>query len=204
MVDKICDKLMDRVKIKMPEVDEERAEIIRYGFELMIGETPKIVLMIALAALLGKMKYFLISALVICIYRTFSGGIHLKTHIGCIFGTAFLYLGNVYISEALVFTNPIYRNVFYIGVFIFAIAMVSLYAPADTDAVPILRKKDRMKRKILSYLSIIATLISAFMINDYVISNLCVIGILLQTITITKFSYKIFKVKFGYFEYIKG
>ena len=30
--------------------------------------------------------------------------------------------------------------------------MIKLYAPADTENVPILRKKDRKKKKILSYI----------------------------------------------------
>ena len=31
MIDKICDKLMKRIRAKMPEVDDERAEVIKYG-----------------------------------------------------------------------------------------------------------------------------------------------------------------------------
>ena len=80
MVDKICNWLMARVRAKMPEVDEERAEVIRYGFELIIGEVPKLIVMFIIALLLGKIKLFLISVAIICPYRTFSGGIHLKTN----------------------------------------------------------------------------------------------------------------------------
>ena len=37
MIDKICDKLIKRIRVKMPEVDDERAEVIKYGLELIIG-----------------------------------------------------------------------------------------------------------------------------------------------------------------------
>ena len=204
MVDKICDKLMFRVRAKMPEVDEERAEVIRYGFELIIGEFPKILLMILLAFILGQLKYFLISAVIICTYRTFSGGIHLKSHIGCFIGTNLLYLGNVYISEFVEFENIYTKIILALAVYVFSMIMIFLYVPADTDTVPILRKKDRRNKKIASCITVTIFISLSFIIKDVVISNLCIMGVLLQTITVTKLLYKIFDVKLGYLEYIKS
>ena len=204
MVDKICDKLMSRVKAKMPEVDDERAEVIRYGFELLIGEVPKLFLMFLLAIALGKIKYFLISVAILCPYRTFSGGIHLKTHLGCFIGTNLLYLGNVYISEFVIFENIFFKNAIIIFTCVFATIMILLFAPADTETVPILRKKDRLNKKIFSLLWMTGVILLAVFINNRIISNMCIFGILFQTLTITKLSYKIFNVKLGYLEYIKG
>ena len=204
MVDKICNKLMCRVRAKMPEVDNQRAEVIRYGFELIIGEVPKLILMFILAFALGKLKYFLISVAILCPYRTFSGGIHLKTHLGCFIGTNLLYLGNVYMSEWIICSNEYIKYIALILTCIFAVAMILLYAPADTETVPILRKKDRAHKKILSLLWITFVALLAIIIKDRIISNMCIIGIILQTLTITKLSYKLFNVKLGYLEYIKS
>ena len=41
MVDKICDYLTNKIKNKMPEIDDERAEVINYGIHLIVGEIPK-------------------------------------------------------------------------------------------------------------------------------------------------------------------
>ena len=125
MIEKICDMLMNRVKEKMPEVDEERAEVIRYGFELLIGEVPKILLIFLIAILLGKIKYFIISMAIICPYRTFSGGIHLKTHIACFISTTFLYLGTVLLSELFIFSSSYLKLATVISVYIFSIIMVN-------------------------------------------------------------------------------
>ena len=65
MIDKICDKLMKRIRAKMPEVDDERAEVIKYGLELIIGELPKMFLLFIIAWLLGIFKYALISFAII-------------------------------------------------------------------------------------------------------------------------------------------
>ena len=204
MINKICDYLMERVKQKMPEVDDERAEVIRYGFELIIGELPKMLLIFLIAILLGKLKYFLISIAIVCPYRTFSGGIHLKTHLGCLISTFLLYLGNVFFCEWFNFGNFYIKLISVIFVYVFSIIMIILYAPADTDTVPILIKKDRKIAKIKSVIWITMILSLSFIIKDKTICNLCIFGVLFQTLTIMKLSYKIFNVKLGYLEYEKS
>lgn len=203
MIDKICDKLMERIRAKMPEVDDERAEVIKYGLELIIGELPKMFLLFIIAWLLGIFKYALISFAIILPYKLVSGGVHLKTHIGCILGTSLLYCGNVFISKYINIPDIKNQIIFSAIILTFAIIMISLYAPADTENVPILRKKERTKKKIISYIIVTAMIIISFLVKDRVISNMFRVGVLLQSIMISKLTYNIFKVKFGYLEYIK-
>lgn len=203
MINKICDKLMKRIRAKMPEVNDERAEVIKYGLELIIGELPKMFLLFIIAWLLGIFKYALISFAIILPYKLVSGGVHLKTHIGCILGTSLLYCGNVFISKYINITDIKNQIIFSAIILTFAIIMISLYAPADTENVPILRKKERAKKKIISYIIVTAMIIISFLVKDRVISNMFRVGVLLQSIMISKLTYNIFKVKFGYLEYIK-
>lgn len=203
MIDKICDKLMKRIRAKMPEVDDERAEVIKYGLELIIGELPKMFLLFVIAWLFGIFKYALISFAIILPYKLVSGGVHLKTHIGCILGTSLLYCGNVFISKYINITDIKNQIIFSAIILIFSIIMISLYAPADTENVPILRKKERAKKKIISYIIVTAMIIISFLVEDRVISNMFRVGVLLQSLMISKLTYSIFKVKFGYLEYIK-
>jgi accessory gene regulator B len=81
--------------------------------------------------------------------------------------------------------------------------MCKLYAPADTENVPILRKKDRRTKQILSYITLTITLIIGAIVNNYVISNIIILGILFQTITITRFAYKLTNNKYGYEVYLE-
>jgi accessory gene regulator B len=203
MIDKICDKLMKRIRAKMPEVNDERAEVIKYGLELIIGELPKMFLLFIIAWLLGIFKYALISFAIILPYKLVSGGVHLKTHIGCILGTSLFYCGNVFISKYINIPDIKNQIIFSAIILTFAIIMISLYAPADTENVPILRKKERAKKKIISYIIVTTMIIISFLVKDRVISNMFRVGVLLQSIMISKLTYNIFKVKFGYLEYIK-
>ena len=203
MIDKICDKLMKRIRAKMPEVNDERAEVIKYGLELIIGELPKMFLLFIIAWLLGIFKYALISFAIILPDKLVSGGVHLKTHIGCILGTSLFYCGNVFISKYINIPDIKNQIIFSAIILTFSIIMISLYAPADTENVPILRKKERAKKKIISYIIVTAMIIISFLVKDRVISNMFRVGVLLQSIMISKLTYNIFKVKFGYLEYIK-
>lgn len=81
--------------------------------------------------------------------------------------------------------------------------MIALYAPADTENIPILQKKVRKNKKIKSYIAILFMVVLSIIVKDNVISNICIIGMLIQSINISKLAYSIFKLKFGYLEYIK-
>lgn len=202
MVDKICDYLTDKIKKQMPEIDEEKAEVINYGIHLIVGEVPKTFVFIAIAAILGILKEFFLTILVIFPYRAFSGGVHLKTHIGCIVATSLMYCGTAYISQFQLFSYNA-KYILILLVWIFGLAMCKLYAPADTENVPILRKKDRRVKQILSYIVLTITLIIGAIIKNYVISNIIVIGIFVQTVMITKFAYKLTNNKYGYEVYLQ-
>ena len=198
MLDKICNFLIDKMKSEMPDITEEREEVIRYGLENLVGELPKTFLVFIIAAVLGVLDLTLISFASILAYRAFSGGFHAKTHLACILLTSSLYIGNVYLSKLVVYEQIWVKYMIVLGVWLFAMAMISLYAPADTENVPILRKKDRHDKKILSYITMTITLIISLIIQDMLISNIIWIGVLLQTCCITRFAYKITNNRYGY------
>lgn len=203
MIDKICDKLIKRIRAKMPEVDDERAEVIKYGLELIIGEVPKFFITLGIAWILGVFKYTLITILIVLPYRLSAGGLHLKTHLGCILGTNLFYVGSAFISKYIVFPSLLTRWIFILGVLIFSSIMIALYAPADTENIPILQKKVRKNKKIKSYISILFMVVLSIIVKDNVVSNICIISMLIESINISKLAYSIFKLKFGYLEYIK-
>lgn len=202
MIDKICDYLTNKIKKQMPEIDEQRAEIINYGIHLIVGEIPKTFIFIAIAAILGILKEFFITMLVIFPYRAFSGGFHLKTHIGCICMTSLYYCGIAYISQFQLFSSDI-KYILIPIVWIFGMIMCKLYAPADTENVPILRKKDRRIKQILSYIILTITLVIGAVINNYVISNSIILGMFVQSITITRIAYKLTNNKYGHEVYLE-
>lgn len=202
MVDEICNRLTLRIKKEIPDVDDERAEVINYGLQLLIGEIPKTLIIIGIAWILGVLDLTILALILMLPYRTASGGVHLKTHIGCIVATSVFYIGNAVLSKYIVL-EKIVQYIITGAIWLFSMIMIKLYAPADTEAVPILRKKERKIKKILSYITMSVSLIIALLINNTIISNILIFGTLFQTIAITRFMYKITGNKYGYEEYMK-
>ena len=201
MIDKICLFLTEKIKNEMPEVDDQRAEIINYGLHLLIGELPKNIIILGIAYLLGVFKYTLLTVILLMPYRLSSGGFHLKTHIGCILGTTLMYCGIAKISYYIIFYNQILKYIICLSVWIFGMIMIYLYAPADTENVPIVSKKERKQKKNLSYIFLTMALLTACVIPNNEISNILILSYFVQTITITKLAYKLTKNKYGYILY---
>ena len=197
MVEKFCLFLTNRMRKENPEIDDERAEIINYGLQLLVGEIPKMLITIGIAYLLGILKLTIIMVILILPYRAFSGGFHLHTHIGCILSTNLFYCGIAKISN-YIYLHSLEKVIFVLCVWIFGIIIISLYAPADTENVPILRKKERKQKKILSYITFTLGLILALVINNNAVCNIIIFGYLIQTIMITPIAYKITKNSYGY------
>lgn len=197
MIDKFCSFLISKIRKEMPDIDDERAEIITYGLQLIIGEIPKIFITLAIAYILGVLKLTLITVLVLMPYRTFSGGFHLRTHIGCIVSTTAYYCGVALIAKYLIIGESV-KYALAIAIWLFGMIMIKLYAPADTENVPILRKSERKQKQILSYITFTIGLIVAVAINNHTISNILLFGNLVQSIMITKLAYRLTGSKYGY------
>ena len=203
MVDTVCLFLTKKIQNEMKDIDDERAEIINYGLHLIIGELPKTIIVLIAAYLFGTLKNTIIMILLVIPYRAFSGGFHLKTHIGCIISTTLYYCIIPKISELIFLYNPM-KEIFILCALIFGTIMIKRYAPADTENVPILSTKERKQKKKLSYITFYTGLAIALFVDNQTIANILLFGYFIQSIMITPIAYKITNNKYGYKIYRKG
>lgn len=197
MIDKFCAYLTKKIRKEMPEVDDERAEVIMYGLQNIIGELPKGIIILIIAYILGIFELTVISILIIAPYRCVSGGVHMKTHIGCIIYTLLLYSGSSLLGKYIVLTGNV-KIMLAIAIWIFCMIMIKLYAPADTENLPILRKKERKQKQILSYIIITSEILIAIFIKNTTISGIIIFGDFIQTLTITRIAYRVTHNKYGH------
>ena len=202
MIEKICNSILAKMRKKMPDITDEKAEIILYGLQLLIGEMPKMFLLFGLSFLLGIGWYMVFAYIAVVPYKAVSGGFHLHSHLGCIVSTIAFFYGNILISKFLVLDNI--QKYILIGLsLVFGILMISMYAPADTEEVPIISKKERKTKKILSYVMLTLTLVVALFVPDKMMSNILIIGSIFQSISISRLAYKITNNKYGHEVYEK-
>lgn len=197
MIDKFCTYLTNKIRKEMPDIDDERAEIIMYGLQNIIGELPKGIIILFIAYLLGIFKLTLVTVLIVAPYRCFSGGVHMKTHMGCIIYTLILYSGSALLGKYIVLTGTI-KYIVALLVWAFCMTMIKLYAPADTENVPILRKKERRQKQIFSYIILTVEIVCAVIMNNTVIAGIIIFGDFIQTLTITRLAYEITDNKYGH------
>ena len=193
LIERICTFLTNRIRKEMPEIDDERAEIINYGLQNIVGEIPKVFIMLGV----GIFKLALFTFVALFLYKGASGGVHLKTHIGCITFTTIFYCIIPFVSQYFVIPS-IMKYIVVSLVWIFGVGMIKLYAPADTEDVPILESKVRKKKQIISYITFTLGLLGAVFIKNNVISNILILANLFQTIMITRFVYRLTNNKYGY------
>ena len=197
MIDKFCTFLVNKMRNEIPDMDDERAEVIMYGLQLIVGEIPKFFITLIIAYFLGVLKLTLLTVMVLMPYRISSGGFHLKTHIGCIISTTLYYCGIATLAQNI----NIAQNIEYIlafGIWIFGMIMIKLYAPADTENVPILRKSERKQKQVLSYITFTLGLIIAIVIKNPIISNILLFGNLVQSMMITRIAYRLTGSQYGH------
>ncbi|MBQ9267246.1 MAG: accessory gene regulator B family protein [Clostridia bacterium] len=195
MVDKVCETLLDKIRKSDTTIDDEKAEIIYYGLQNMIGELPKLIIVFGLAALLGIFKLVVLGTIVLMIYRGFAGGVHLKTHISCLLTSTFLMIGSTYLAKEVIYENVL---LVYTILLAFNLIIALLYAPADTENKPIMKESQRKKQKIESILMVfLIYFLSIVVIKERAITNLFMYMITIESLMITPLAYKIFDNKTG-------
>lgn len=198
MIDKICDFITEQIKKKVENLDEEKIMVIDFGVRLLFGELPKIFILILLGFLFQIGWYTILLFLLLAPYRSFTGGFHLKTHLGCMISTTALYIGPVLLAKYITVSQPF---IFYIMVAIVGISgiiFITKYAPADTENIPILSQKERKSKKMKAYIALAILLVISILVPNRVISYMLVYGMFLQNLTITPIAYKLTNCKHGY------
>lgn len=197
MVDKMCESITNKIRKENPDIDDERAEIIDYGIHLLFGEIPKFFIIMGIAFVLGVGDLTILAYFLTLPYRAFSGGFHLKSHIGCILGTTIFFSGIGLLAKYLIL-EYMAKLIVALGIWLFAMIMTKRYAPADTENEPIISRKERKKRKILSYIMLTLSILASLVIKDTMVSNILLYGVLFQSFTITRIAYKLTNNKYGH------
>ena len=194
----IIEKCMNII-IKNKKYDDVKLAEIKYGLETLYLMFSKLIIISAIALLLGIFKELITFLLIYNIIRMPSFGLHATKSWICLLSSTIIFIGipllikNIEINTITKITIGI---IFTIG--------IMLFSPADTHKRPIVNKKRRKIYKILStIISIVYVLLSIIIKNIY-ISNCFIFAIILQNILISPLTYKIFKLPYNnYKEYIK-
>ena len=190
MLNKITKKITNEIIVTVPNITEEKAEQIQYGLYIAASDGLKFIAVMLTAYFLGQLPLALAGGAVFALNKSFFGGVHAKTQLGCII-TYFIFLfGAIYSSKII--------DISCFNIILFAVSgiLVYLYAPADLASKPIITKKRWKELRVQGSITVAVFFIITFFVpREY--SNLISIITFINSINITPVLYRITKNRKG-------
>lgn len=200
MIDKISKKILSVLSTNNDS--EERKEILLFGITRIVEDIPKTIGIILIGIVLNILKEMVVVTIVLMFYKTFVGGVHAKTNLGCFIYSAAFYLVIIYSAKYLVFVEN-YKILTYILIYIFAMYCILVYAPADVPEIPKVNVGLRKTLKIKSIVMLnLIYIVSLLFIKNISYQTIIIYSVFYISIMTTRTMYKIFKAEYGYETYV--
>ena len=123
--------------------------------------------------------------------RFFAFGMHASKSSICLIFSSLLFIIFSILCKYIVLP----KYLLYI-LYLLAIAIISIYAPADTVKRPLIKRKKRIKFKILSIMVVIIYFILTLVFKNNLLINSLIFGLLTECILINPITYKAFKMPY--------
>ncbi len=192
MFDKISKYITDMIYSTMPDVPPEKREIIEYGVYMTASEIVKIGVLLLVSLILKIVPYVAAAIAFFGIQRTLLGGIHAKTHLGCVLAHSGIVFGIV-AASMLLDINRLYLLLITVP---FSYLTAYLYAPADLPQKPIKSKRQRTQLRVGGFI-LLTALFTASCFLPALWSRIIIFSCLLQAFCMTPIAYKITNNKYG-------
>lgn len=176
---------------KNNKYDEIKLQEIKYGLEAIYLNISKFIVYFTINAILGTFLEGIIFLILYIPLRSFSFGFHAKNSLTCWILSAIGFVIIPYISTIVTF-NFISKII----IIIYSLTIYLLFSPADTPARPIINKEYRLKLKKYTLITVMIYCILIILI-ELNITNLIILALIYQSIMITPYFYKIFKVSYN-------
>ena len=177
---------------KYNKYSENDLEKLKYGLEGIYLTFTKLVVIILMSLILKIFKEVVIILLLFNLIRYVGFGVHAKKSSECLISSLLFFIAIPYLFLRFKISNLV---ILIMGI-TFIISYL-IYAPADTVKRPFYNKRKILIRKILTVVIGIIYLICSLLINNYSISILFIIAMLIETIVINPLTYKIMGVSYN-------
>lgn len=175
-----------------PDYSNDKLDEIMYGIEGIYLTITKCIVIFTIAIILGIIKEMLLLLLTYNFIRLFAFGMHANKSWICLVFSSSIFILGTYLCK-YVSINDYLLYLLYLVVLI----IVIIYAPADTVKRPLIKKKKRNIFKLLSVLVVTLYFILSLVIDNNLIKNCLIIGLIIECILINPLTYKIFNMPYN-------
>ena len=185
---------MNKVK-DLNKYDDVKLAEIKYGLEAFYLTITKLIIIFIVAAIVGIFKEMLLTLLFYNMLRVFAFGMHASKSWICLLASALSFVGLPFLIKIIIIPTEIK-----IILSILLIIIFYLYAPADTKKRPLVRKERRDKYKFITVINAIIISVLALIIDNHIITNSMIFGMIIEAILISPITYKIFNHSYNNYE----
>lgn len=183
---------LEIIKKYNPSLTDIELDEMRYGLEGFYLMITKMIIIIPLAFLLGVGKELILMLIFYNLLRENAGGLHATKSWMCLLSSSIIFIFLPLLAKEIIISIE-----WKIICSVLGVLLIFIYAPADTKKAPIIKKKNRDKKK---FRATIITIIYAFLcifIKNEVVSNLILFGIYTEIVLILPITYKIFHLSYN-------
>lgn len=166
-----------------------------YGVQIIIINISKLIILFTVAMLFNTIKNSFLILIFFSLIRMYAFGIHLDSSLHCNIFNLIVFVGGGFLVSHVVLTNKLILVISLISLIIMLI-----YAPADTQKRPIIKKKLRKLLKIKSFLMVLILSCVSLYLNNHILKNIIIYSIIVQCICILPIVYKLLGKEYRNYE----
>ena len=151
MVKKLADKIsLYYVRKNIISVGE--LEVYSYGFVLLLSAILNLTLVISIAIIFDMLIQAVVFVLSFILLRTFGGGYHAKTHMGCVWAFFIVF---VFLSFALSLLSAYATPIFVLIIAQVSFVFIWVFAPVEAKNKPLSAAKQKRMKKVCRTIALI-------------------------------------------------
>lgn len=184
-------KIRTAIKKQYPNYNDDKIDEIMYGIEGLYLTFTKTVVICIIALILGILKELICLLIAFNFIRFFAFGMHASKSSICLIFSSLVFIIFSILCKYIILP----KCLLYI-LYLLALVIISIYAPADTVKRPLIKRKKRVKFKILSIMVVIIYFILTLVSKNNLFINSLIFGLLIECILINPITYKAFKMPY--------
>ena len=184
-------KIKTAIKKQYPNYNDDKIDEIMYGIEGLYLTFTKTVVICIIALILGILKELICLLIAFNFIRFFAFGMHASKSSICLIFSSLVFIIFSILCKYIILP----KCLLYI-LYLLALVIISIYAPADTVKRPLIKRKKRVKFKILSIMVVIIYFILTLVSKNNLFINSLIFGLLIECILINPITYKAFKMSY--------
>lgn len=161
MINNFCKKILSYL-LERQILKKEDSELYEYSLKIFLQSIISILATTIIGIVFGMFKEYICFILVFIVLRKFTGGLHAKKYIYCLFSSIILTI--VSLSAIKLLQNNDYKSVFIFFTVTFLLTIIIL-SPIESENKPLTSKEKKIYKFIVCIMSLIIQLCAVILIK---------------------------------------